>query len=168
MTTHKRILNELLELVHISNKIEISTPQQQEQQQKQSKYQPQLIITLSDNTLAPKYKSIQFEIPKSYPFAAPQILINNRYFTQSIPHVELSDYRSKIKKPLPFTTGKCLHCNFIVKDAWSPALGLKEILKEINNVQKTQRLIQEYILLKYISSQKELPNEITQIIHEFL
>ncbi len=162
MTTHKRVLNELLELVHVSNKIEISTPQAT-----QATQATQLTITLYDNTLAPHCKRIQFEIPKGYPFTPPHIFINNHYFPQSIPHADLSHYRSKIRKPLPFI-GDCLHCHFIVKATWSPALGIKEILKEINKVQKTQRIIQEYILLKHLSNQKQIPIEITQLIHDYL
>ena len=154
---HKRIICEIPEFENITEKIDITFIKNKE---------PHIKINLYDNiTQGSQY--IQFILPKDYTFKPPQILMNNKPFLKTLPHIELSDYRNKIQKPLPFI-GNCIHCDFITKDNWSPALGMKKIIQEIDKIQKTRRLIQEYILLLHLSCQKQIPKEITNIIHEFL
>ena len=151
---YPRIVNEIPELRTLSEKIEITFIKNKD---------PDIKITLSDNI----NQCIQFIIPKDYPFKAPLLSINNTPFLQTLPHIEVSKYRSQIRKPMPFI-GNCLHCDFILKDSWSPVLGMKQVLQEITKVQTTHRIIQEYILLQAISNQNEIPKEIIEIIHDYL
>ena len=161
MTTsqYKRIISEIPHLSTIYDKIEITVSKKQD-----ATPNPNIKITLYDTTTP---QCIQFTIAKDYPFQPPQLTINNKPFLKTLPHTQLTNYRDKIRKPLP-VIGDCLHCNFILKDAWSPALGMKQVLQEVAKVQKTRRIIQEYILILHLTKQKQLPQEIADIIHEFL
>jgi ubiquitin-protein ligase len=154
-TQYKRFISEVAKLSSQYEKIEITLIEDQD---------PNINIILYDKTP----QCIQFSLPKEYPFQAPILYINNKPFLKNLPHTQLTDYRKKIRKPLPFT-GECLHCNFILKGSfWSPALGMEQVLQEVAKVQKTRRIIQEYILLLHLTKQKQLPQEIADIIHEFL
>ena len=122
---------------------------------------------LYDN-IGEKYdETISFTLPKDYPFKPPLVLKNNKSFLAMIPHIQLTDYIKEIQKPMPFI-GECLHCNFITKDIWTPVMRMKDILIEIEKVEQTQRIIQEYILLTHLSCKTKIPKEITHIIHAFL
>jgi hypothetical protein len=154
-TQYKRFISEVSKLSSQYDKIEITLIEDQD---------PNIHIILYDKTP----QCIQFSLPKEYPFQAPILYINNKPFLKNLPHTQLNEYRKKIRKPLPFT-GECLHCNFILKGSfWSPALGMEQVLKEINNIKKTKRIIQEYILILHLTKQKQLPKEIADIIHEYL
>jgi hypothetical protein len=156
---YKRFTSEIPHLTTLYDNVEITFAKTQE---------PNIKITLYDNNITPPFQYIQFILPKEYPFQAPLLYINNKSFLKTLPHIQLSEYRKKIRKPLPFT-GECLHCNFILKGSWwSPVIGMKQVLREITNVQKTQRLVQEYILVLHLTNQRQIPKEIADIIHEYL
>ena len=158
-TQYKRFTSELPHLTTLYDNVEITFAKTQASNIK---------IALYDNKITPPFQYIEFTLPKEYPFQAPLLHINNKPFLKTIPHIQLSDYRTKIRKPLPFT-GECLHCNFILKGSWwSPALGMKQVIQEIDNVKKTKRIIQEHILILHLTKQTQLPPEITDIIHEYL
>jgi len=154
-TQYKRFISEVSKLSSQYDKIEITLIEDED---------PNINIILYDKTS----RCIQFSLPKEYPFQPPLLFINNKSFLKTLPHIQLADYRDKIRKPLP-TTGECLHCNFILKGSfWSPALGMEQVLKEVDKVQKTKRIIQEHILILHLTKQKQLPYEIANIIHEYL
>jgi ubiquitin-protein ligase len=153
-TQYKRFISEVSKLSSRYDKIEITLIEDQD---------PNINIILYDRTP----QCIQFSLPKEYPFQAPILFINNKPFLKTIPHTQLADYRKKIRKPLP-SMGPCLHCNFILKDSWTPAIGMEQVLKEIDKVKKTKRIIQEHILILHLTNQRQIPKEIADIIHEFL
>ena len=158
-TQYRRFTSELPDLTTLYDNVEITFTKKQNFNIK---------INLYDNKITPSSQYIQFILPNEYPFQAPLLYVNNKPFLKTLPHLQLSEYRKKIRKPLPFT-GECLHCNFILKGSWwSPVIGMKQVLQEITNVRKTQRLIQEHILILHLTKQKKLPPEIADIIHEYL
>lgn len=156
-TVHKRIIGEISELENLSEQIDISFIKNKD---------PHIKINLYDKTQQGS-QSIDIILPKDYPFKPPHVSINGIPFLETLPHTKICHYRSQIRKPLPFT-GNCLHCDFITKDPWSPALGMKHILQEIDKIRKTRGIIREHILLLHISIEKRIPKEIADIIHEYL
>jgi hypothetical protein len=159
----KRIMTELPEIEKIYNKIQItftSTPSDN----------PSIHIHLYD----PHYNELKRIIPKeldiiltkNYPFKPPEIVIKNKKYMRTIPHNGVIEYRRKMPNIiLPFKED-CLHCYFITKqENWSPRFCIKDIIKQIEELEKTKQIIFHKVFLERFNIPNELSNTILSFIH---
>jgi len=164
MTTplHKRIMNEIPGLENICEFIQLTF---------ESNKDPTLTLIntlIHINLYDIRIKTpLQFILPKDYPFKPPTLLLDHIPYLKTLPHIQLDEYRVQIRKPLP-TKFRCLHCDFITKDTWSPALGIKTVVHEFILIEKTRQIIREHILLTHLGKKNRIPKEITDLIHEYI
>jgi len=110
--TRKRLFTEIPDLEKIYNKVQITFDNKTKINV--YLYDPIKSTTQSiEETYIPA--SIEFIVSSDYPFKPPMIQMNSNQYLSTIPHHDLSKYKLKF----PFK-GKCLHCNFITKENWSP------------------------------------------------
>jgi ubiquitin-protein ligase len=156
MSHYKRINNEIPELQKLYRKItvtyEIENP---------------INIILYDPSSKTLPETLEFQISKDYPFTPPKIYRNNSPYLKSLPHITTEKYRKEIKKQFRFI-GNCIHCDFIIKDNWSPAISIKHILLDMEKIEELRQIIYQDKYLQKIGIKYNIPKEITDMIHSFI
>ena len=165
LTPQKRIITEIPNIEKIYNKIQITFTSRQLDN-------PSIHIHLYD----PHYNQFERSVPKeldiiltaNYPFNPPGIIIKNKEYLTTVPHNEIIKYRIKMPNIiLPFKE-HCLHCYFITtEEKWSPAFTIKDIIKQIEEVEKTKQIIFHKVFLERFHIPNEISNTILSFIHPF-
>ena len=125
-------------------------------------------------------KTLEFSIPKEYPFVPPQIfthlnIYNGQQTKDKIPYIKTihcCEIPSVIKKLKIYYSknlfiSECLSCSFITNN-WSPALGTPNIITAIEKIQRIKRQIKYEIIMERLSKTDKLPIEMWDIIGRFL
>jgi hypothetical protein len=134
-------------------------------------------------------KTLEFSIPKEYPFVPPQIFtrLNNKTPEDAPQEVQGQETKNKIpyiktihcceipsvikKLKIYYSknlfTSECLNCSFITNH-WSPALGTPNIITAIEKIQRIKRQIKYEIIMERLSKTDKLPIEMWDIIGRFL
>jgi len=167
LNTQKRIMTEIPDIEKIYNKIQLtftSTPLDD----------PSIHIHI--HLYDPHYNQFERVVPKEldiiltkyYPFKPPEIVIKNKEYLTTVPHNEIIKYRIKMPNIiLPFKE-HCLHCHFITtEERWSPAFSIKDIIKRIEEVEKTKQIIFHKVFLERFHIPNEISNTILSFIHPF-
>ena len=113
------------------------------------------IIPTNNESYSNRYLlSIKIEITNFYPFEPPKIKVNN------YPYISLLKISDKYLREYFNLSTKCLCCvSKTCKNNWTPNLGLKHLLKEIeNNIILKIRLIEKIHCKKIVN--KYLINDI--------
>lgn len=134
-------------------------------------------------------KTLEFSIPKEYPFVPPQIFtrLNNKTPEDAPQEVQGQETKNKIpyiktihcceipsvikKLKIYYNknlfTSECLNCSFITNH-WSPALGTPNIITAIEKIQTIKRQIKYEIIMERFYKTNKLPIEMWDIIGTFL
>ena len=125
-------------------------------------------------------KTLEFSIPKEYPFVPPQIftrlnIYNGQQTKDKIPYIKTihcCEIPSVIKKLKIYYDknlfiSECLSCSFITNH-WSPALGTPNIITAIEKIQLIKRQIKYELIIERLSKTDKLPIEMWDIIGSFL
>jgi hypothetical protein len=125
-------------------------------------------------------KTLEFSIPKDYPFVPPQIfthlnIYNGQQTKDKIPYIktihccEIPSVIKKLKKYYDknLFISECLNCSFIT-NYWSPALGTPNIITAIEKIQLIKRQIKYEIIIERFYKTDKLPIEMLDIIGSFL
>jgi len=125
-------------------------------------------------------KTLEFSIPKDYPFVPPQIfthlnIYNGQQTKDKIPYIktihccEIPSVIKKLKKYYDknLFISECLNCSFIT-NYWSPALGTPNIITAIEKIQLIKRQIKYEIIIERFYKTDKLPIEMWDIIGSFL
>lgn len=136
-------------------------------------------------------KTIEFSIPKEYPFVPPNIFthlnicngtpedvpleIEGQEKKHKIPYIktirccEIPSVIKKLKKYYNknLFTSECLKCSFITNH-WSPALGIPNIITAIEKIQTIKRQIKYEIIMERLSNTYKLPIEIRDMIGSYI
>ena len=125
-------------------------------------------------------KTLEFSIPKDYPFVPPQIFTHlNIYngqqtkdkihYIKTIHCCEIPSVIKKLKKYYDknLFISECLNCSFIT-NYWSPALGTPNIITAIEKIQLIKRQIKYELIIERFYKTDKLPIEMWDIIGSFL
>lgn len=152
LTSLKRVTRELEELIPLHKKIDIS---------------------YDNNKIMLKIRNINIIFSNTYPFNPPDIQINNSHYGNFIVcrSLRVNDLVNCQKE------GSCLCCTSIIKNSrhlWSPALGIKNIMIEIDRVNSIKRKVKYTIAIGDISKnikkkiKRDIPQDIEYTVLSFL
>lgn len=152
LTSLKRVTRELEELIPLHKKIDIS---------------------YDNNKIMLKIRNINIIFSNTYPFNPPDIQINNSHYGNFIVcrSFRVNDLVNCQKE------GSCLCCTSIIKNSrhlWSPALGIKNIMIEIDRVNSIKRKVKYTIAISDISKnitrkiKRDIPEDVENKLLEFL
>ena len=170
-----RIQKEILDIIHLYNKIEMDRDENND-----------IILTLKQPSKPDEYfpSSIMF-ILSEYPFHVPkiyiyinnldgtkkQIYINNLDGTKkqidyitSIKHCMLPNITTLLKKYIHPYNG-CLCCNNFISHKWSPVLHISHIIKDIQYINRVKQTVKYELALNRLQI---FPTDVIRYILSFL